>query len=147
MSAANRAMNRCTVAATFRIDCAIDIFGDINEDPINVSWWRVCFSPIEVAVGIICCCLPTVSQTNFWRREGSRLPAQGTGLRRLKLRSTSGSSSTSNLHPANWMPGPKPQANAFVTLESGMKSSESVVNLGRNEIKVTKDYQLARGRL
>jgi hypothetical protein len=45
------------------------------------------------------------------------------------------------------MPGPKAQVNAFVTLENGVKSLEQVGALGRNEIKVTKDYQLERGRL
>jgi hypothetical protein len=45
------------------------------------------------------------------------------------------------------MPGPKPQVNAFVTLDNGDKSQERVENLGKNEIKITKDYQLDRGRL
>jgi hypothetical protein len=45
------------------------------------------------------------------------------------------------------MPGPKAQVNAFVTLENGVKSLERVGNLGPHEIKVTKDYQLDRGRL
>jgi hypothetical protein len=47
------------------------------------------------------------------------------------------------------MPGPKAQVNAFVTLENGdgLKSSERVGGLGKNEIKVTKDYQLNRDRL
>jgi hypothetical protein len=45
------------------------------------------------------------------------------------------------------MPGPKAQVNAFVTLENGVKSVKSVGSLGRNEIKVTKDYQLDRDRI
>jgi hypothetical protein len=134
----------CTVLAVLRIDCAINVFGDVNSDALGASWWRACFSPIEMAVGIVCCCMPHVSP---YPRERPSLHTESTGLRRLKFRTTSGSSSTSNLHPAHWMPGPKPQVNAFVTLESGDKSQERVGNLGRNEIKVTKDYQLDRGKL
>jgi hypothetical protein len=37
--------------------------------------------------------------------------------------------------------------NAFVTLENGVKSMERMGSLGRNEIKVTKDYQLDRGKI
>jgi hypothetical protein len=80
-------------------------------------------------------------------RERPSLPTESTGLRRLKFRTTSGSSSTSNLNPAHWMPGPKSQVNAFVTLENEVKSLDRVSSLGRNEIKVTKDYQLDRGKL
>jgi hypothetical protein len=137
----------CTVLAVLRIDCAIDVFGDVSQDPIGASWWRACFSPIEIAVGIICCCVPNCPHNSLFRRERPPLPTEGTGLRRLKFRTTSGSSSTSNLNPAHWMPGPKAQVNAFVTLENGIKSDEQVGNLGHNEIKVTKDYQLERGRL
>lgn len=138
----------CTILAVLRIDCAISVFGDVNHDPIGASWWRVCFSPIEIAVGIICCCVPNVSSHPLWNRERPPLPTEGTGLRRLKFRTTSGSSSTSNLHPAHWMPGPKAQVNAFVTLDRGKdKSMEKSISLGLNEIKITKDYQLDRDRL
>jgi hypothetical protein len=137
----------CIILAVLRIDCAIDVFGDVSHDPIGASWWRACFSPIEIAVGIICCCLPNCPQNSFFRSERPPLPTEGTGLRRLKFRTTSGSSSTSNLNPAHWMPGPKAQVNAFVTLENGVRSDEQVGSLGHNEIKVTKDYQLERGRL
>lgn len=101
------------------------------------------FSPIEIAFGIICCCVPNVTRHGFWQRERHGLPTEGTGLRRLKFRTTSGSSSTSNLHPAHWMPGPKAQVNAFVTLES----DKSLDQVGENGIQVRKDYQLDRGRL
>jgi hypothetical protein len=129
------------------MDCAFDIFGNATHDPISASWWRACFSPAEIAVGIICCCVPNCSHDSPWPRERPPLPTEGTGLRRLKFRTTSSSSSTSNLNPAHWMPGPKAQVNAFVTLENGLKSSEQVEKLGHNEIKVTKDYQLERGRM
>lgn len=138
----------CIILAVLRIDCAINVFGDVETDPIGASWWRVCFSPIEIAVGIICCCMPNVSPRPLFRRERPSLPTEGTGLRRLKFRTTSGSSSTSNLNPAHWMPGPKAQVNAFVTLESGKdRAVEKVSSLGPHEIKVTKDYQLDRDRL
>ncbi|KAF2036597.1 hypothetical protein EK21DRAFT_51442 [Setomelanomma holmii] len=137
----------CTILAVLRIDCAINVFGDVNHDPIGASWWRVCFSPIEIAVGIVCCCVPNTSPHPWWNRKRPSLPTEGTGLRRLKFRTTSGSSSTSNLNPAHWMPGPKAQVNAFVTLENGDKSLERVGKIGAHEIKVTKDYQLERGRV
>ncbi|KAF1911283.1 hypothetical protein BDU57DRAFT_507131 [Ampelomyces quisqualis] len=132
----------CTVLATLRIDCAINLLGDVNDDPIGASWWRIFFSPIEIAFGIICCCVPSVTRHGLGQRERHGLPTEGTGLQRLKFRMTSGSSSTSNLHPAHWMPGPKAQINAFVTLES----ARSLDQVGRNEIQVRKDYQLDRGR-
>ncbi|KAH8730765.1 hypothetical protein GQ44DRAFT_699821 [Phaeosphaeriaceae sp. PMI808] len=138
----------CVALAVLRMDCAFEVFGNIHIDPIGASWWRICFSPIEIAVGIICCCLPNVNQPNFWRRERPALPTESTGLRRLKFRSTSGSSSTSNLHPAHWrFDLPKPQVNTFVTLENGSKSVERISSLGPHEIKVTKDYQMNRDRL
>jgi len=132
----------CTILAVLRIDCAINIFGDVAIDPIGASWWRICFSPIEIAFGIICCCVPNVSPRPLWNRERPSLPTEGTGLRRLKFRTTSGSSSTSNLNPATWVGGAKTQVNTFVTLESGTKKLEKG---GIGGIKVTKDYQLDRG--
>jgi hypothetical protein len=141
----------CIISAVLRIDCAINIFGEITHDPIGASWWRVLFSPIEIAVAIICCCVPKLSPQGIeplWRRERPSLPTESTGLRRLKFRSTSGSSSTSNLNPAHWHPGPKAQINAFVTLDNGKdKPQERSTSLGPREIQVTKDYQLDRRML
>jgi hypothetical protein len=135
----------CTILAVLRIDCAIHVFGNVVTDPIGASWWRVCFSPIEIALGIICCCATNVSPRPLWNRERPSLPTESTGLRCLKFRTTSGSSSTSNLNPASWVGGPKPQVNAFVTLENSSKEMDGVGGVGG--IKVTKDYQLDRGKI
>ncbi|KAH6865821.1 hypothetical protein BKA58DRAFT_227748 [Alternaria rosae] len=137
----------CTILAVLRIDCAIDVFGNVDDDPIGASWWRICFSPIEVAVGIVCCCVPNVRSLPSWRRTPP-LPAEdgGIGLRRMKFRTQSNGSSTSNLNapPSQWMPGIKPQAAAFVTLSNESAPSERLGSLGLNEIKVTKEYNLDR---
>ncbi|RMZ67621.1 integral membrane [Pyrenophora seminiperda CCB06] len=135
----------CTILAVLRIDCAIDVFGNYDKDPIGASWWRICFSPIEVAVGIICCCVPNVRSLPSWNRDRRVLPTEGTGLRRLKFRTHSSGSSTSNLNePSNWMPSAaKPQVAAFVTL-SDSDALDRTSSLGANEIKVTKEYDLHR---
>lgn len=133
----------CLVLAILRIDCVIDVFGDVTKDKIGPSWFRVCFTPIEIAVAIICCCIPNVQALPKWRRDRRHLPTEGTGLRRLKFRSSSSGSSTSNLNPANWMPNGKGQVNAFVSLEDGAKSDERVKTLGPHDIKVTKQYNVA----
>jgi hypothetical protein len=129
------------------MDCAINVFGDVNSDPIGASWWRVCFSPIEVAVGIICCCVPNVRSLPTWRRNAAQITTESTGLRRLKFRTASSGSSTSNLNaqPSHWMPqAVKPQTAAFVTLSSETDTVERVGSLGANEIKVKKEYTLDR---
>ncbi|CAE7178916.1 hypothetical protein PTTW11_06446 [Pyrenophora teres f. teres] len=135
----------CTILAVLRIDCAIDVFGNYDKDPIGASWWRICFSPIEVAVGIICCCVPNVRSLPSWRRDRRTIPNEGTGLRRLKFRTQSNGSSTSNLNdPSHWMPSAaKPQVAAFVTLNDS-DTLDRVGSLGANEIKVTKEYDLHR---
>ncbi|USP81477.1 integral membrane protein [Curvularia clavata] len=136
----------CTILAVLRIDCAINVFGDVNVDPIGASWWRICFSPIEIAVGIICCCVPNVRSLPSWRRNSPIVPNENHGLRRLKFRTTSSGSSTSNLNePSQWMPHSlKPQAAAFVTLTNESDNLERAGSLGANEIKVTKEYNLDR---
>ena len=135
----------CTILAVLRIDCAIDVFGNYEKDPIGASWWRVCFSPIEVAVGIVCCCVPNVRSLPSWRRDRRTMPNEATGLRRLKFRTQSNGSSTSNLNePSHWMPSAaKPQVAAFVTLNDS-DTLDRVGSLGANEIKVTKEYDLHR---
>jgi hypothetical protein len=137
----------CTILAVLRIDCAIDVFGNVDEDPIGASWWRVCFSPIEVAVGIVCCCVPNVRSLPTWRRTPPLATDESIGLRRMKFRTASNGSSTSNLNapPSQWMPqSAKPQAATFVTLSSESDPAERLSSLGANEIKVTKEYNLDR---
>ncbi|KAL1801409.1 hypothetical protein ACET3X_001751 [Alternaria dauci] len=137
----------CTILAVLRIDCAIDVFGNVDEDPIGASWWRVCFSPIEVAVGIVCCCVPNVRSLPTWRRTPPLPSDESIGLRRMKFRTASNGSSTSNLNapPSQWMPqSAKPQAATFITLSSETDPAERLSSLGANEIKVTKEYNLDR---
>ncbi|KAF1832082.1 hypothetical protein BDW02DRAFT_22615 [Decorospora gaudefroyi] len=137
----------CTTHAILRLDCAFNVFGEINDDPIGASWWRIYSSPIEVALGIICCCVSTVRSLPSWRRHQNKMPSQSTGLRRLKFRTASTGSSTSNLNaePSHWMPqAVKPQTAAFVTLSSKVDGIDEAGSLGANEIKVTREYNLDR---
>ncbi|KAJ4295244.1 hypothetical protein N0V90_007255 [Kalmusia sp. IMI 367209] len=136
---------RCTICAVLRMDCVFPFFADIHVDPIGAAWGRMLFSPLEIAVGIIACSIPTLTPFhNRWRSERRQLPKEGPlhGLRRLKFRSGSSGSSTSNLNPANWVGKNAGHNNAFVSLEDGGKSSERVKDLGGHDIKVTKEYNV-----
>ncbi|KAF2866962.1 hypothetical protein BDV95DRAFT_648047 [Massariosphaeria phaeospora] len=136
----------CTICAVLRMDCVLPFFkADYYDDPIGASWGRMLFSPLEIAVGIIICCVPNLTSLHAGWREQRRghLPKEGTGLRRLKIRSSSNGSSTSNLNPAMWVPrGTNGQVNAFVSLDDGGKSNERVKDLGPQEIRVVKEYNV-----
>lgn len=125
------------------MDCVFPFFANFGTDPIGAAWGRMLFSPLEIAVGIIACSIPTLTPFhNRWLAKRRQLHNDGTGLRRLKLRSGSNGSSTSNLNPAQWVGKSAGQANAFVTLEEGGKSSERVRDLGPHDIKVTTEYNV-----
>lgn len=136
-------LRSCTICGILRMDCVFPFFADIKTDPIGAAWGRMLFSPLEIAVGIIACSIPTLTPFHrIWRDERRHMPKESTGLRRLKFRSSSSGSSTSNLNPAHWVGKSGGQVNAFVSLEDGGKSSERVRDLGTHDIKVTKEYNV-----
>lgn len=122
------------------MDCAISFFGDYDKDMIASSWGRMLFSPLEVAAEITVCSVSAAS--NFHTTDRRQLSKEGAihGLRRLKLRSGSSSSSTSNLNPANWVGKNTGRNDAFVSLADGSRSNERVKDLGSDDIKVVKEY-------
>ncbi|OAG11857.1 uncharacterized protein CC84DRAFT_57930 [Paraphaeosphaeria sporulosa] len=126
----------CTVCAVLRMDCVFPFFGDIQSDPIGAAWGRMLLSPLEIAVGIIACSIPTLAPFhNSWQIDSSELPPGGFshGLQRLRIRSDHGGSPLTHLHPASWVGKETWQNHAFVTLESGGKFSG-------DHIEVTKEY-------
>lgn len=142
---ASLTIRSCTICAVLRMDCVFPFFADIQTDPIGAAWGRMLFSPLEIAVGIIAASIPTLTPFHArWRDERRHLPKEGTGLRRLKIRSSSSGSSTSNLNPAHWVGKAQGQVNAFVSLEDGGKSNERVRDLGPHDIKVTKEYNIGQ---
>ena len=123
------------------MDCAITFFGDYGNDMIGASWGRMLFSPLEIAAEITVCSVSAAS--NFHTTDRRQLSKDGGaihGLRRLKLRSGSSSSSTSNLNPANWVGKNTGHNDAFVSLADGSRSNERVKDLGSDDIKVVKEY-------
>jgi hypothetical protein len=124
----------CTLCGIFRMECClVEIFGNYETDPIASSWGRMLFSPLEIAVGIIACSIPTLEPfQKYWDDED-----RGITLRKLGLRANSTGSSQSELAlaPANWG-------------KSGGKVSTSVTlgdcDATLNVIKVTKEYDIGR---
>lgn len=111
----------------------MELFGDYETDPIAASWGRMLFSPLEIAVGIIACSIPTLEPFHkYWADED-----RGTNLRKRGLRadSTGSSDEELTLYPANWgKSGGK--VSTFVTLGD--------VDVSLNTIKVTKEYDIGR---
>ncbi|KAF2678258.1 hypothetical protein K458DRAFT_409012 [Lentithecium fluviatile CBS 122367] len=126
----------CTLCGIFRMECCFYFFGDYTTDPISSSWGRMLFSPLEIAVGIIACSIPTLAPfQKFWGDEGRSPPSRKIALRKLGVRSGSEGSSVSELklNPANWgKSGGK--VSVFVSLGDG--------EAGPNTIKVTKQYDI-----
>jgi hypothetical protein len=110
----------------------MEVFGDYKTDPIAASWGRMLFSPLEIAVGIIACSIPTLEPFHkYWVDED-----RGMNLRKLGLRadSTGSSDSELKLNPPTWG-------------KSGGQVSTAAVTLGHAEaslttIKVTKEYNI-----
>lgn len=133
----------CTACAILRMDCIIPFFGaDRNTDPISASWGRMLVSPLEIAVGIICCCIPNLSPLRDGWRDQRRCTQknQATGLRRLKFRNNSHRSSTSNLpiFVGETFGG----VNAVVSAEEGARARNQVRSFTLQDIKVTKEYTI-----
>jgi hypothetical protein len=131
-------LHSCTLCGVFRMECCLYLFGDYETDPISSSWGRMLFSPLEIAVGIIACTIPTLTPFHqYWNNDGRKLSTGSITLRKLGLRPGSeGSYSTElSLNPPNWgNSGGK--ASAFVSL--GDAEAEP------NAIKVTKQYGVGR---
>ena len=129
----------CFICAVLRIDCAFSFFGDRRTDPIGASFSRMLFPPLEAAIEIVVCSISAAS--SFHETEHRKISNDGAmhGLRRLKLRSGSNSSSTSNLNPANWVGKNTGHNDAFVSLADGSQSRERVKDLGTDDIKVVKE--------
>ncbi|KAF2449546.1 hypothetical protein P171DRAFT_404885 [Karstenula rhodostoma CBS 690.94] len=130
----------CTVCAVLRMDCVFPFFGDIHSDPIGASWGRMLFSPLEIAVGIIACSIPTLTPFHSrWRIDRSDLLREGFvhDLQRLGSRPGDSGSSLTNPDPANWVGKDIWQNHAFVSLENGGK-------FNGDHIEVTKEYIVVR---
>ncbi|KAF1964254.1 hypothetical protein BU23DRAFT_562109 [Bimuria novae-zelandiae CBS 107.79] len=133
----------CIICAVLRMDCLFSLFADYQTDPVGASWGRIFFSPLEIAGGIIACSIPTLTSFHEpWRNERRQLNKESAmmGLRRLKFRSGSSSSSTSNLNPANWVGKNTGHHDVFVSLADDARSSERVRPDGGDDIKVIKEY-------
>lgn len=120
------------------MDCVFPFFGDIVIDPVGAAWGRMLFSPLEIAVAIIACSIPTLTPfQNRWRGERRQLSSEGVahGLRRLGLRSGRNGSSTANLGPGDWVGKDTWQNHAFVTLEDGGK-------FNGDHIEIRKEYMV-----
>lgn len=118
------------------MDCVFPFFGDVHSDPIGASWGRMLCSPLEIAVGIIACSIPTLAPFHdLWQIDRSDLPKEGFlhSLQRLGSRSTNSDSSLTNLDPAHWVGKKIWQNHAFVSLENGR-------NFNGDHIEVTKEY-------
>lgn len=107
--------------------CLVEIFGDYNKDPISASWGRMLFSPLEIAVGIIACSVPTLAPFDkYWAQE-NKVP----GKMGHRPNSSTSSLVELNLNPANWGKSDG-KVSTFVSIgDSGAKL---------NVIKVTKEY-------
>lgn len=125
------------------MDCLFSFFANYEVDPIGAARARMLFSPLEIAVGIIATSIPTLTSFHeAWQTDRRQLPKESGmhSLRRLKFRSSSNGSSTSNLNPANWVGKNAGYNNAFVSLADVPKSSERVRDdLRDDDIKVVKE--------
>jgi hypothetical protein len=65
--------------------CLVEVFGDYETDPIAASWGRMLFSPLEIAVGIIACSIPTLDPFQKYCIDEDR----GMNLGKLGLRANS----------------------------------------------------------
>ena len=134
-------MFSCFFCALMRMDCAFSFFGNWQTDPVATSTSRMLFSPLEVAAEIIVTTISAASSFHTYQNDRRQLSKESGmhGLRRLKLRSGSSSSSTSNLNPANWVGKNTGRNDAFVSLADGSGSNERVKDLGHDDIKVVKE--------
>ena len=113
--------------------CLVEVFGDYETDPIAASWGRMLFSPLEIAVGIIACSIPTLEPLRkYWVDED-----RGIHLRKMGLRadSTGSSQSELKLFPTNWGQS-RGKVSTFVTLGD--------VDASPKSIKITQEYDIGR---
>ncbi|KAF2179257.1 hypothetical protein K469DRAFT_799534 [Zopfia rhizophila CBS 207.26] len=94
-------------------------------NPVGAAWGFIMFGTLGVAVGIFCCCIPTLPPVlrRWWDEWWS--PGMGSKvMRRFCCRS-----STSNLNEQTWAGGSVGGSNAFVALEdnSSERSGTSVL--------------------
>lgn len=131
----------CMLCALMRMDCAFSFFGNWRVDPVSASFSRMLFSPLEVSAEIVVTSISAASSFHVDSTDRRQLSKESGmhGLRRLKLRSGSSSSSTSNLNPANWVGKNAGHNDAFVSLADGSRSHERVKDLGHDDIKVVKE--------
>jgi hypothetical protein len=121
------------------MDCIIPSFGaDRTTDPISASWGRMLVSPLEIAVGAICCCVPNLSALrDGWRDKRIHTPHDcAIGLRRLKFRNRS-TSSNLPIFVGETYGGVK----TLVSLEDGVRPGRRQ-SFALQEIKITKEYMV-----
>lgn len=120
------------------MDCIVPFFGaDRTVDPINASWGRMLVSPLEIAMGAICCCIPHLSALrDGWRDKRTRTPRDcATGLRRLKFGNRSSSSNLPIFAGETYG-----DVKTLVSLEDGARSGKRIHSFAPQDIKVTKEY-------
>lgn len=121
----------CTLCAVLRIDCLISRIPQ-NTDPGSASWWNVIRGTSEIALGLICCCTPTLTAVrDHWLKRWYHPNDGNIRLRRFDSHG-SGGSETSRI----WQGRTGGRVKAFVSVDS----SERDKDVRGNDIKVTKEY-------